>query len=117
MQTTVPNPQVILGGRRYNIIRQIGSGGFSDVFLVREAGGYDSLRPDGANEYALKRVISCICLRLARPARLQITDGLRLPAHEYLKCFRCLQYVTEQAHSLSVADSWCFTGPGPSSLV
>lgn len=62
-------PQVILGGRRFNVIHQIGSGGFSDVFLVREVGSYTSLRTDGANEYALKRVISCILLLLVPPAK------------------------------------------------
>lgn len=50
--------EVILGGRRFNVIRQIAAGGFSDVFLVHEATGSPSScrRPDAKNKYALKRI-------------------------------------------------------------
>ena len=63
--TAAAGQEFELSARRLRVVRQLGEGGYSFVYLVREveAAGGGGLLPTGAQVYALKRVRQPACWR------------------------------------------------------
>jgi hypothetical protein len=73
--TAAAGQEFELNGRRLRVVRQLGEGGYSFVYLVREVeaeGG--GLLPTGTQVYALKRVSAGLpaCMRPCTACRIPI---------------------------------------------